>query len=185
MSDSTSITSESKEETMLKTTTEDAKSKIIERIKIGHELKQLDVSTSEQFDHIALELKKWHHYNSLLLKQMFTTDEISNFYDNCDAEVLVQNIGRIDLRAKRVKDQLKIHIDRLEVIINNLSLYKIAKNGEINKSYVPRIFFKKIELKILFNKIINWLENHTGQIIAAVITTVLTGWVAWKLGIKK
>lgn len=183
MSDANNSPDKSKVKTMLITSFEDATSKIQERINKGRELRQIQVNNTEQFENLNLEFKKWDGYNSLLLKQLFTTEEISNGYENWGIELVSINLGRIDHRTRRLKDQLKLFIDQLEVIQGNLELYKEDNFGKSNFRTIKKYIVCRTLPTI--KKIKSWLENHTGHIIASLLTGVLILIIKRKLNIDK
>lgn len=63
---------------------DEAKVKLQDRIKKGHEIKGFQINSSESINIAEKEYSKWSSYNIELLKQIFTSEELSLEYQHCN-----------------------------------------------------------------------------------------------------
>ena len=106
----------------LKMLRDEAKSRLQDRMEKGSEFKQGRAGTAAAFEALKNKYSKWDSFNSELLKQMFTTEEIADEYDywgimsvpiNPSLEEEIDDLYRdVDTKIHRL-DSI---IDRLEII---------------------------------------------------------------------
>jgi hypothetical protein len=99
----------------LRVSVEDARSRLADRADKGRELKDISINSWEALDAAKKEFSKWSAYNGELLKQLFTSDELSDEYSRFYGAVLSmdRNLGR-DIREFHEDVDDKVH--RLESI---------------------------------------------------------------------
>jgi predicted nucleotide-binding protein len=104
---------------------EDARSRLADRADKGRALKGIPVNSWETLDSAKKEYSKWSAYNRELLKQLFTSDELSEEYARFYGAVMSmdRNLGR-DIQEFHEDIDDKVH--RLESIVERLELIPLS-----------------------------------------------------------
>jgi predicted nucleotide-binding protein len=125
---------------------DEAKNRLGERIEKGLELKQRKVDTREAYDFLLKDFQKWDAFNKELLKQLFSTDELSKEYSYFGVAAIAMrepSLGeKIADAFKRIDN--KIHridsiIERIELIpIDEIKASDLVVPGNISNEKQPR-----------------------------------------------
>jgi predicted nucleotide-binding protein len=109
----------------LRVSIEDARSRLADRAEKGQKLKEIPINSWESLDAAKKEFSKWSSYNRELLKQLFTSDQLSDEYARYFGGVLSmgRNLGR-DIREFHEDVDDKVH--RLESIAERLELIPLS-----------------------------------------------------------
>jgi predicted nucleotide-binding protein len=121
----------------LRVSADDARSRLADRADKGRKLKDIPINSWETLDGAKKEYDKWSSYNSELLKQLFTSDELSNEYDRFYGAVIMErNLGR-DIREFHEEVGDKIH--RLESIAERLELIPLSDEitAQLDATAIP------------------------------------------------
>lgn len=59
---------------------DEAKRRLIDRIEKGQQFTQIEINSTQSLEAAKHEFHKWNAFNAELLKQIFTTDELSEEY---------------------------------------------------------------------------------------------------------
>ncbi|BBH19808.1 hypothetical protein Back11_11530 [Paenibacillus baekrokdamisoli] len=124
----------------LKAPMEEVASKIKPRINEGYILIRFEVLSENELKHAEASFKKWNDYNTLLLKSLFTTNEISDEYDASSSISFISQSWHDEYRI--FLDYLHSKISTLESILGRLELFPIASTPtpphQVSISTIPK-----------------------------------------------
>lgn len=110
----------------LKVSQDDARTRLVERIAKGRDLKTRSIESAEDFETLNGDYKKWDSFNVELLSRMFTTDEFSEEYSHWG--VMMARFHEPSIREKL--QELNENVDkkclRLDSIVERLELIPVS-----------------------------------------------------------
>lgn len=118
---------EPKVELRLRIPTEEARKRLAERIKVGSDLKAKSIQSKEQLKELKNEYYKWSDYNTELLRQIFTSPELSDEYSR---NVGIFFVGGDTSLGEEVRDfysDIDSKLHRLESISERLELIPLSE----------------------------------------------------------
>lgn len=114
---------------------EEAKSKLQERIKKGHEIEQNITNSSEIFDNVKNEYSKWNSFNVELLKRIFTTEEFAKEYSFWGGAIkMSMGPPSIEERRTNLYKDINQNIHKLDSIIERLELIPLNNTASTTTS---------------------------------------------------
>lgn len=102
-------------------------SKLLERIDLGKELVNRQITNVEELDKNEKDFYKWDSYNSEYLKNSFNNEssEYKKRYDNVNNSFFVASgSNNPSVRLKELKDDIQNKIDNLESLVDKVELIK-------------------------------------------------------------
>jgi predicted nucleotide-binding protein len=113
---------------------EEAKIRLQDRIKSGADLKSPQVASADTFTSLKKEYDKWNSFNSLLLKQLFSSNSLAAEYDAYRGSMII-SLDSPSL-AEKIHDtyeEIDQKIHRLDSIIGRLELVPLAQTSQASK----------------------------------------------------
>jgi len=119
----------------LKISQEDAGKRLQAQVDKGLKLKNEHISTIEELKSSTNEYDTWDSFNALLLKQIFTTDELSNEYSLSTGVYAIFDEPTLSNKIAFLYDDISERIHRIDSIIKRLELIPLsAENQHTNTS---------------------------------------------------
>jgi len=103
-------------------TREDAKFRIQDRIEKGLALKKKSISSIAEYESVRNDYYKWDSYNAELLKQIFTSDEMSNEYSSWGPIAFIGGETSLGEKIKEFHNDIDDKIHRLDSINERLEI---------------------------------------------------------------
>lgn len=126
--------------------TDEAKSKLAERIEKGAELKKEQVNTIDEFEALKKLYYKWDAFNCELLKRLFTTEKLADEY-SWYGGIMTMSMSEPSL-AKKVRDlyeDINDKIHRIDSIIERLELIPLSsKQVAVTQETKAKALSKKV-----------------------------------------
>jgi predicted nucleotide-binding protein len=163
---------EPKVELRLRMSAEDARKRLVDRIRLGNEYKAIPIQSEEQLKAIRNDYYKWNDYNAELLRQMFTnTDpadeysgtfgfafigdtslgqEIREFHQYLDRKLhrLDSISERLDLIPLSEEIQERLDIRPNETEISNSRVFIVHGHDELARETVAR-FLERLHVEVI------------------------------------
>ncbi len=103
-------------------------SKLLERIEIGNELVNRQITNINELDQNEKDYDKWNSYNSEYLKNSFNNEDnrYKNSYDMVNAAFFITsgNSNNPSARLKELKEDIQNKVDNLESLVEKIELLK-------------------------------------------------------------
>lgn len=143
------------------------KNKLLERIEIGNEINNRNVTNIDQLEESEKNYKKWNDYNIEFLKNAFNNEnnEYKTRFEGIDAKLIFTGKNTPDVRLKDLKEDTKDKIDYLETLIEKTELIK----SEIETK--PKLEEKRHIENIDKNKVFI-VHGHNNDILQSVARTI-------------
>lgn len=109
----------------LKIDREQARERLADRIEKGRELVARQIGSSEQFKGVQDDYYKWTEFNTLLLKQIFTNDSLSDEYSYWGFGSVNVNPS-LGEEIRELRDSISKKCRRLDSIMERLELIPLA-----------------------------------------------------------
>lgn len=104
----------------------EAASRIEDRIRIGHEICEMEIRTEEALEKARAEYEKWHEYNIELLQRLFNNASIADKYSHYYVGGLIVTSDTpsptLAEEMQGLRAEVKKYIGRLESILGRLEL---------------------------------------------------------------
>ncbi|MFI0400737.1 MAG: hypothetical protein ACH34X_16740 [Thiolinea sp.] len=142
---------------------EEANQKIAERIKIGYSLLSVPIKNEESLSAEKDQYHTWDDYNVELLSRVFSSESMSEEYSRAEFSIWSSTQTFSD-DVKDYKNDVKAKIRYLSSIIERLDLITEANQDKVQKVFIKRIDFKKINNKVW--AFITVLSTIIGLIVA-------------------
>lgn len=120
---------ERKPELRLKMSIEDARTRIVARIKIGIALRAISIQSEADLKNIRNDYFKWNSYNVELLRQIFTNNDLAEEYSRGPGIFILGVETNFDEKIRDFHSDIDVRLHRLESISERLEL--IPLNEEI------------------------------------------------------
>ena len=107
--------------------------RLIERMNLGRSFLGQEIASYADYESLQKEYRKWNVFNNELLKQLFTTADLSDEYSASSVGPLMVAGFREESLAEKVaslKQQFDKKIHRLDSIVDRLELYAAVKSEE-------------------------------------------------------
>lgn len=114
----------------------DVETKIQDRIKIGKELLNFNVGTSDELDKLNEKQRKWSEYNNELLLRYFDTSSIADNYMNCIGWGSLPINPSLHEKHRSAVEIINRRVSNLESLIERLEL--IPEKHTTEESNMPR-----------------------------------------------
>jgi len=173
------IRQEQPEITMLKKPKETFVKELQERISLGKDLLNRQITTMEQLDGLKKDYASWDDYNEELLKRSFNkvTNEYYNDYHNCAQWIGVEdvlyrrNTNSVEYKLKHERDRINASIVNLERLVDKLPLIdeieSIDSYTTTEKSFTNKCFIVHGHNEARKYEVARYIENdlHRRSII--------------------
>lgn len=117
-----------------------AESRLGERMRQGRSLIEQQVVSHADYEFLQKEYRKWNSFNTELLKQLFTTEDLANEYSATTIGPMIIGGYHEESLAEKVaslKQQFDRKIHRLDSIVDRLELYSVAPSVSDSEEPVP------------------------------------------------
>lgn len=117
-----------------------AEGRLSERMKLGRSFIEQQVGSHADYDLLQKEYRKWDVFNSELLKQLFTTDDLADEYSATTLGPMIiggyheETLGK---KIGKLKEQFDRKVHRLDSIVDRLELYAVASNVNDTQEVAP------------------------------------------------
>lgn len=102
---------------------EEAKSRLVDRIEKGKALLQVQINSSDSLESAKHDYHKWDAFNAELLKQLFTTDELSNEYSWWGIASLGNGYESLGQLIAEHHEEVTNKLRRLDSIVERIELF--------------------------------------------------------------
>lgn len=177
-----------KQPLLLKMSREEAAEKISKRIVEGQEIIAMPVGIDEsQYEEAKARYNKWNDYNSLLLKGMFTSEEIADEYNKTQGVYVIasgwyESYQNFMKSLKKKMTKLESTIGRLELINLEQSFSQAELEATLKVKAKPQAIFIGHGRSKLWSRVKSFLhddygidsftfesESHVGESIVPVL----------------
>lgn len=121
----------------LKLSRDAARQQIEDRMQKGRELRQRQVASYPDYEELSNDYSKWTKFNDLMLKNMFTTDEIENEYSRWYGGIISMGERSLGQKIKELYGDIEDKIHRLDSICDRLELVPLAASAVAEAAQVP------------------------------------------------
>jgi predicted nucleotide-binding protein len=108
-------------------TQDDAKTKILERIEKGKEIRNGHISSLEQLELVRNNYQKWSDFNTELLNRLFTNESLSKEYSRTpSAGFFSLEPEALEVKIEGLREKIDEKIHRLDSIVERLELFPLS-----------------------------------------------------------
>jgi predicted nucleotide-binding protein len=108
-----------------------AKARLAERMEIGREFLSRDIQSHEALDIVEKEYQKWNDFNSALLKQIFTTDELAKEYSTSGmGPVVIFREPTFGEKVQTLRKRIDRKVHQLDSIIERVALFSVIGSAK-------------------------------------------------------
>jgi predicted nucleotide-binding protein len=122
-------------------------------MKLGRSFIEQQVGSHAEYELLQKEYRKWNVFNTELLKQLFTTEDLANEYSASTISPMIirgyhdESLGK---KVANLKEQFDRKIHRLDSIVDRLELYSVASHASNIQEVAPTAPQTRLETNKVF-----------------------------------